>query len=81
MTATAEQLITAAKAPVVLVGMEEALIGYSLRSITLESVAVYSLEKVRDLLLRRGLNNPEIETFIETEYQNRYFGKASPVLV
>jgi len=64
-------------------GYDEAIIGpaYIWRDSTHVSVLVYDAEKIREILMRDGMNAEEAREFIEFNIEGGYLGEQTPVLV
>ena len=65
------------------VGYDEAIIGpaYIWRDSTHVSVLVYDAEKIREVLMRDGMDAEEAREFIEFNIEGGYLGIETPVLV
>jgi len=64
-------------------GYDEAIIGpaYIWRDSTTVSVLVYDAEKIREVLMRDGMDAEEAREFIEFNIEGGYLGIETPVLV
>ena len=64
-------------------GYDEAIIGpaYIWRDSTHVSVLVYDAEKIREILMRDGMDAEEAREFIEFNIEGGYLGEQTPVLV
>ena len=64
-------------------GYDEAIIGpaYIWRDQTTVGVLVYDAEKIRDILMRDGMDADEAREFIEFNIEGGYLGIETPVLV
>lgn len=64
-------------------GYDEAIIGpaYIWRDSTHVSVLVYDAEKIREVLMRDGMDAEEAREFIEFNIEGGYLGISTPVLV
>lgn len=64
-------------------GYDEAIIGPASiwRDSTQVSVLVYDAEKIRELLMRDGMDAEEAHEFIEFNIEGGYLGIETPVLV
>jgi hypothetical protein len=64
-------------------GYDEAIIGpaYIWRESTQVSVLVYDAEKIREVLMRDGMDAEEAREFIEFNIEGGYLGIETPVLV
>jgi len=64
-------------------GYDEAIIGPASiwRDSTQVSVLVYDAEKIRELLMRDGMDAEEAREFIEFNIEGGYLGIETPVLV
>jgi hypothetical protein len=64
-------------------GYDEAIIGPASiwRDSTMVSVLVYDAEKIRDILMRDGMDAEEAREFIEFNIEGGYLGIETPVLV
>ena len=65
------------------VGYDEAIIGPASiwRDSTQVSVLVYDAEKIREVLMRDGMDAEEAREFIEFNIEGGYLGIETPVLV
>jgi hypothetical protein len=64
-------------------GYDEAIIGPASiwRGSTMVSVLVYDAEKIREILMRDGMDAEEAREFIEFNIEGGYLGIETPVLV
>jgi hypothetical protein len=64
-------------------GYDEAIIGPASiwRDSTQVSVLVYDAEKIREILMRDGMDAEEAREFIEFNIEGGYLGEQTPVLV
>jgi len=64
-------------------GYDEAIIGPASiwRESTQVSVLVYDAEKIREILMRDGMDAEEAREFIEFNIEGGYLGAQTPVLV
>jgi hypothetical protein len=64
-------------------GYDEAIIGPASiwRESTQVSVLVYDAEKIREILMRDGMDAEEAREFIEFNIEGGYLGEQTPVLV
>ena len=64
-------------------GYDEAIIGpaYIWRDQTTVGVLVYDAEKIREILMRDGMDAEEAREFIEFNIEGGYLGIQTPVLV
>jgi len=64
-------------------GYDEAIIGPASiwRTNTMVSVLVYDAEKIREILMRDGMDAEEAREFIEFNIEGGYLGEQTPVLV
>jgi len=64
-------------------GYDEAIIGPASiwRDSTQVSVLVYDAEKIREILMRDGMDAEEAREFIEFNIEGGYLGTETPVLV
>ena len=64
-------------------GYDEAIIGPASiwRDSTTVSVLVYDAEKIREILMRDGMDAEEAREFIEFNIEGGYLGVETPVLV
>ena len=64
-------------------GYDEAIIGPASiwRTNTMVSVLVYDAEKIREILMRDGMDAEEAREFIEFNIEGGYLGVETPVLV
>jgi len=64
-------------------GYDEAIIGPASiwRDSTTVSVLVYDAEKIREILMRDGMDAEEAREFIEFNIEGGYLGAQTPVLV
>jgi len=64
-------------------GYDEAIIGPASiwRESTQVSVLVYDAEKIREILMRDGMDAEEAREFIEFNIEGGYLGTETPVLV
>lgn len=64
-------------------GYDEAIIGpaHIWRDSTTVSVLVYDAEKIREVLMRDGMDAEEAREFIEFNIEGGYLGIETPVLV